>query len=449
MVEQRGEDLRLAYVALTRAKHQAVLWWAAGQESKNSALFRLLFARGADGSVRPFDDRMPDDTKVAEALEALGGGAPGCISVERMAPPVGLRWTPPTPEAVDLQASRFERTLDRSWRRTSYTGIIAAAHGARVGSEPEEEGTVDEPEVSGTPLGTVRSRAGDEEARLRAVASLWGGLAGGADVGTFVHRVLERTDFTVADLGAALAAEVDLAGNRRPPAMSDEAAVVAAMAAAVETPLGPLAGGRALRHFGPADRLNELHFELPLAGGDDPTASVSVAEVAGLLRRHVPAGDPLAGYATRLADPALADTLRGYLSGSLDLVLRIPGDPGGGGTDRFAVVDHKTNWLGVGEEPLSAWHYRPAAMAEAMQRAHYPLQALLYTVALHRYLRWRLRGYDPDRNLAGVLYLFLRGMTGADAPTVDGQPCGVFAWRPPTPLVLALSDLLDQGRVAA
>ncbi|MDQ1516524.1 MAG: exodeoxyribonuclease beta subunit [Actinomycetota bacterium] len=449
MVEQRGEDLRLAYVALTRAKHQAVLWWAAGQESKNSALFRLLFARGADGSVRPFDDRMPDDTKVAEALEALGGGAPGCISVERMAPPVGLRWTPPTPEAVDLQASRFERTLDRSWRRTSYTGIIAAAHGARVGSEPEEEGTVDEPEVSGTPLGTVRSRAGDEEARLRAVASLWGGLAGGADVGTFVHRVLERTDFTVADLGPALAAEVDLAGNRRPPAMSDEAAVVAALAAAVETPLGPLAGGRALRHFGPADRLNELHFELPLAGGDDPTASVSVAEVAGLLRRHVPAGDPLAGYATRLADPALADTLRGYLSGSLDLVLRIPGDPGGGGTDRFAVVDHKTNWLGVGEEPLSAWHYRPAAMAEAMQRAHYPLQALLYTVALHRYLRWRLRGYDPDRNLAGVLYLFLRGMTGADAPTVDGQPCGVFAWRPPTPLVLALSDLLDQGRVAA
>ena len=144
-------------------------------------------------------------------------------------------------------------------------------------------------------------------------------------------------------------------------------------------------------------------------------------------------------------DAALADTLRGYLSGSLDLVLRIPGAPGG----RFAVIDHKTNWLGSAEEPLSAWHYRPAAMAEAMQRAHYPLQALLYTVALHRYLRWRLRGYDPDQHLAGVLYLFLRGMSGADTPTVDGQPCGVFAWRPPTALVLALSDLLDRGRAAA
>jgi exodeoxyribonuclease V beta subunit len=194
---------------------------------------------------------------------------------------------------------------------------------------------------------------------------------------------------------------------------------------------------------------------LPLAGGDDPTAEVSVAAVAELLRRHLPAGaglsNPgLAGYADRLADPALADVLRGYLSGSLDLVLRIPGaGDGGPSTARFAVVDHKTNWLGSGEEPLSAWHYRPAAMAEAMQRAHYPLQALLYSVALHRYLRWRLRGYDPARNLGGVLYLFLRGMTGPDTPAVDGQPCGVFAWQPPTALVLALSDLLDRGRVAA
>ena len=131
-------------------------------------------------------------------------------------------------------------------------------------------------------------------------------------------------------------------------------------------------------------------------------------------------------------------------------MLRIPGRAAGGGRGgpsaaSFAVVDHKTNWLGTGEEPLSAWHYRPAALAEAMQRAHYPLQALLYTVALHRYLRWRLRGYDPERNLAGVLYLFLRGMTGPEVPRVEGQPCGVFAWHPPAGLVPALSDALDRG----
>jgi exodeoxyribonuclease V beta subunit len=498
--EQRGEDLRLAYVALTRAKHQAVLWWAAGKDSENSALFRLLFAQSADGSVRAFDNRVPDDAKVAGMVETLGGAAPGSVSVERVTAPVGMRWTPRAADAVDLAAGRFERELDRSWRRTSYTGIVAAAHELRVASEPEAEGTTDEPEVGGLPStlvlpgapsglptvtvgdplgpptgaappsddGAAVADAGEEQ--LRQVLSPWQALGGGADVGTFVHRILERIDFTVPDLTAALTAEVARAGNRRPAVLSDHDALVAALQAAVETPLGPLTGGRALRAFGPADRLNELHFELPLAGGDDPLAphqrpgradevqpahrrlgaraEVSVTAIADLLRRYLPAGDPLAGYAERLADPALGDTLRGYLSGSLDLVLRIPGPVDGGASARFAVLDHKTNWL-AGDEALSAWHYRPAAMAEAMQRAHYPLQALLYTVALHRYLRWRLRGYDPDRNLAGVLYLFLRGMSGADTPTVGGQPCGVFAWRPPTSLVLALSDLLDQGRVAA
>src|SRR6185312_954963 len=112
--------------------------------------------------------------------------------------------------------------------------------------------------------------------------------------------------------------------------------------------------------------------------------------------------------------------VRGYLTGSLDLVVRLPGSD----TDslaspappRFAVLDYKTNWLGPPDEPLTAAHYRPEAMVAEMLRHHYALQALLYAVALHRFLRWRLPGYDPAVNLAGVVYLFVRGMTGADGP---------------------------------
>ena len=104
---------------------------------------------------------------------------------------------------------------------------------------------------------------------------------------------------------------------------------------------------------------------------------------------------------------------------------------------------------GFGESapPLSAWDYRPAAMAAAMVDAHYPLQALLYSVALHRYLRWRQPGYDPERHLGGVLYLFVRGMCGPlEDPNVDAGVPGVFEWRPPASLVTALSDALD-GRL--
>jgi exodeoxyribonuclease V beta subunit len=62
---------------------------------------------------------------------------------------------------------------------------------------------------------------------------------------------------------------------------------------------------------------------------------------------------------------------------------------------------------------------------------------------LHRFLRWRLPDYDPEQHLGGVLYLYLRGMCGPETPRVDGDPCGVFAWRPPVSLVDAVSDLLD------
>lgn len=121
-----------------------------------------------------------------------------------------------------------------------------------------------------------------------------------------------------------------------------------------------------------------------------------------MLRRHLAADDPLSGYAERLNDPELHADLRGYLTGSIDLVVRVPDTQG---VPRFAVVDYKTNWLAPPDETLSAWHHRPPALAAEMSRAHYGLQALLYTAALHRFLRWRLPGYDPERNLAGVLYL--------------------------------------------
>jgi exodeoxyribonuclease V beta subunit len=210
--------------------------------------------------------------------------------------------------------------------------------------------------------------------------------------------------------------------------------------------LGPLAGGRRLRDIGARDRLCEMDFELPLAGGDVrgyPTAPVVLGDVAPLLRRHLPEGDPLLPYADSLSAPALGgQDLRGYLTGSVDVVLRVPE----GEASRYLVVDYKTNWLGglpgQGGE-LTSDDYRPEALQAAMGHSDYPLQALLYAVVLHRFLRWRQPGYDPHVHLGGVLYLYLRGMCGPDTPLVDGQPCGVFAWQPPAALVEELSDLLD------
>ena len=158
-----------------------------------------------------------------------------------------------------------------------------------------------------------------------------------------------------------------------------------------------------------------------------------------MLRRHLDPDDPMRAYAERLESPALGDQLlRGYLSGSIDVVLRVPD----GEDHRYVVVDYKTNKLGVPDQPLTALDYTQPLMTAAMLHSHYPLQALLYSVVLHRYLRWRLPSYAAERHLGGILYLYVRGMCGPGTPVVEGQPCGVFAWHPPAALVVALSALL-------
>jgi exodeoxyribonuclease V beta subunit len=261
----------------------------------------------------------------------------------------------------------------------------------------------------------------------------------GAGFGTLVHGIFEAADLTAADLPGELTVHAREQLVHHPVPGVEAEQLAAALLPAAHTPLGPLAGGLRLADIGPRDRLAELDFELPLAGGDTPGPAVALGAIEPLLRRHLPADDPLRSYPDALAGLE-EQPLRGYLTGSIDAVLRLPGS-------RFAVVDYKTNWLGPmgpeGREPLTSAHYTPPRLAEAMIASHYPLQALLYSVALHRYLRWRLPGYAPERHLGGVLYLFVRGMCGPDTPVVDGVPCGVFSWEPPAPLVVELSQLLD------
>ena len=429
--EQRGEELRLAYVALTRAKHQAVIWWATTHNSRESALGRLVF-----GAPAPAGRSDPESGAAAarERFVALAAAAPESIVLERALIARGARFSPQVVRAADLEAAVFDRRLDPLWRRMSYSSVTAGAYEARVASEVEEAaGADDAPDHHPLPLADT---IGDEAALL-AVPSLLSDMPAGTRVGTLLHQVLEETDFGAADLNDELSSRIADARRRRTVDVGDPISLVVGLRAAIETPLGPLVGDRRLRDLAPADRLAELTFELPLVGGDRPDGVLTLAAIAAVLRKHIAADDPLGGYAERLADPMLKANLRGYLTGTIDLVARVDGG--------YAIIDYKSNRLAAASEPLTAWHHRPAALAEEMQRSHYALQALLYAVALHRYLRWRLPGYDINRDRLSLLYVFLRGMTGPQTPRVDGTPCGVFAWRPPAALVPALSDVLDRG----
>lgn len=420
-----GEGLRLAYVALTRATSQVVAWWAPSANSVRGALTRLLLsARDAAGNPAELV-KSTTDAATTSLLRSLAGDA---LEVEVVTSASATTpWSPPAAPPADLRVATLDRRPDVTWRRTSYSALTAAAHDSgRVGSEPEAPGVQDEPDVVPVP--------GDDHAATRDLPSPMADLPSGTAFGTFVHRVLELVDTSAPDLATELTARcADLT--------SDPATSASALLPSLHTPLGPLAGGLSLAAIAPRDRLAELDFELPLAGGDtgpSPHAR-TVRDVASLLRAHLPPDDPFAPYADRLDDLSTA-RLRGYLTGSIDAVLRVPADVPGG--HRYLVVDYKTNRLGPFDEPLTLWHYRPASTLAAMMDAHYPLQLLLYSAALHRYLRWRVPAYDPAEHLGGGLYLFLRGMAGPATPSVDGVPFGVVSWRPPPALVVALSDLL-------
>jgi len=441
--EESGEDLRLLYVAMTRAQHQVVTWWAPSFNTPASALHRLLFGDFDPGAQPPARVAVPSDDDAMRRLEEMAAGWGRCIVVEPVADSPSACWHPPVAPLPPLAAATFARGLDSAWRRTSYTGLTSVAYESPgVGSEPEDPERQDEAAVP-----PLVADTGDNE-RLRAVPSPMAELPAGTAFGTLVHTVLETVDTAAADLADELRARCAEVVSARLGAAVDADALATALLPVLETPLGPLADGVRLRDVAPSDRLAELDFELPLAGGDEPrSGDATLRNIAELLRRHLPATDPLAGYPDLLDGPLLGhQRLRGYLTGSLDAVLRLRDDDD---DPRYLVVDYKTNWLGefgpAGPEPLTAWHYRPAALAAAMRHAHYPLQALLYAVALHRFLRWRQPAYDPDRHLGGVLYLFVRGMCGPATPAVGGEPCGVFSWSPPSALVEELSALLDRG----
>ncbi|WP_127479896.1 UvrD-helicase domain-containing protein [Nocardioides pantholopis] len=445
--EEAGEELRDLYVALTRAQGQVVAWWAPTFNTKIGGLHRLLFGRRPGTPEVPDAQDVRDDEHAARVLgmlAELGGPVPELAEpADSQAPERPVR-----PGA--LAARRFDRTVDTDWRRTSYSGLIrieeeqAAGPGGAVGSEPEVAGLEDEPPAPDP--GLTPGAAGAALDPAASVPSPMADLPAGAGFGSLVHAVLEHTDPEAPDLRAELRRHVaeQLAWW---PAEVGVDALAEALVPLHETPFGPLAPGWTLGRVPLRDRLRELEFELPLAGGDvrDRTgrSEVLLRDLAPLLRRHLAADDPLAPYADRLETRPLGDQpLRGYLSGSVDAVLRLATEDG----PRFLVVDYKTNMLGDPGRPLTAADYAPPLLADAMLHSHYPLQAMLYCVVAHRYLRWRLPGYDPDIHLAGVLYLYVRGMCGADTPTVDGCPSGVFGWRPPASLVTALSDLLDGVR---
>jgi exodeoxyribonuclease V beta subunit len=421
------EFRRLLYVALTRPRHHLCV---------------IRKTDGADGVMQAVITNPPPLRDAADLPRLPPRWRPAAEAAPQVAPAVA-----PLPSEVE-----------QTYRRTSFSGIVAAAAHTATSAHALPGRGHDEV-LPGA--GDLPSPAAADPPQTLPLAPDLGAfpipdLPAGTAFGSAVHEIFERLELApeldtparaaaVAGVVSAVATSNILRPHHEP--------LAAMIAAALETPFGGPAGApfRDLRFadFAAADRLAELDFEMGLAG---LAAGVKASDVGRVLAASLPAGDPLADYARRLAGPAFHIPLAGLINGSIDAVLRLPGRPAD--DPLLVIADYKTNRLHRRDEAVPLAAYAPSRLVAAMEEHHYPLQALVYGTAVYRLLRWRLgpvkpAGWDPAACLAGVVYGFTRGMHGPETPVDDaGHRYGVFAWVPPPAIWRQLSDLFaGKGKV--
>lgn len=416
--EALDEETRLLYVAMTRAKCRCYLGLPLTRNLVDSALAqRVLRPVPQESSLLQIHLKIRSgrlfisDSKTAgaKAQRAVRELPDHLFAVVDEAEKVNDAFCAPPPPPKSLSAPPPLPSIDRSRREHSYSSLYARLR------EREEEAGVEE----------IAGFADDDPGAETAVGEEDGAIAletpetatfsrfsfpRGRRVGVVLHQLLEDLDPAAPRLKREQACadalkRLDNAlvlGQRRQAWLETLARWLDDMLA---TPLAPLQVS--LEQIDGGDRLNEMQFHFSVA---DPGRSLAKLREAGCLEGF----RSVENFA-----------IKGMMTGLVDLTFRHEG--------KHYVLDYKSNHLGdsfadYGEEALNA----------AVAEHHYDLQYLIYSVALHKWLRARLPGYAYDEHFGGVFYLFLRGMQGG-----DGDGSGVYFHRPPGELIQTLDGLLS------
>jgi exodeoxyribonuclease V beta subunit len=439
------ESLRLFYVALTRAKHHCAVYTGLGDGYASSPAAYVFHGRGtadpgerANIVARRCGGKSVDGDALLADLRAL---EPWLTVSVLSGPPGQTRWVAPASPHSDRAVGLAPASIRSAWRRTSYSGLIKGDVSAEEAYVPDGADHDTQPGPSATEV-TEATVLPDAYSASDTPVPL-DTLRGGKELGTQVHKLLETLDFTrFADTngsedGALEAAMIHVAEAARP-------ALATGLPLALRTPLGGparTADGRELRlaDLRRNERLDELRFDLPVRGGSywaRGAATLRARDIADAMALHP---DISGAYVERVAGLGFRD-FAGCLNGAIDLTFRAR-TVGHDGDDALGwyVADYKTNRVDPSRTGrCTDANFAPPRLADEMAHAHYTLQALLYLVAVRRYLHARGLGAQP---VVGAYYLFLRGMRGPDTPRY-GNAVGGAHFLPAHPPTL---DALDRA----
>jgi exodeoxyribonuclease V beta subunit len=405
--ELLAENLRLLYVAVTRAQHRCYVVWGLIRDVESSALAYVLHARHAgdeEGAVERARKALQSRSweSLAEDLSRLEQDSAGTIAVKDLA--VG-QWSGPAGKAAvraRLEGRIFSAEIPKDWKISSFSSLSSES---RLDADTPDYDFTFPPEPS--------PEEEMEEKRLHPVSGIFA-FPKGARAGTCLHDILEHLDFAQAGENGARGLIADkLSRYGFEEKWVD--AVEEMVQKLISAPLDPGDPDLTLEKITAGDRLNELEFMFPLK-------RTAPHVLQRLFATH--GGPELDHQVPEELERLHFSPVRGFLKGFMDLVFQWNG--------RYYLVDWKSNFLGDTVED-----YGPAGLREAMKEGRYTLQYHLYTLALDRYLRVRLPEYRYENEFGGAFYVFLRGVD----PT-RGADFGIFRDLPSPDLVRAMRETL-------
>jgi len=418
--ERLNEDLRLLYVALTRAQHG--LWLGVtplgGQaQSRTHQLNRSAVGQLLLGQREIAAEDLPRSIRtIVERCKSIAFGEPPAIQRRRLAPPSDMR----------LQPARVATRREQPrWWIASYSALRTRQEAAPELASQEQ--AAEEPwSAEVTDRGRAESVGGDSVTEPIANGALPAALSigqvlpenmhdfpRGPHAGTFLHSILEwateRGFDRVAD--DATLRQNYLLRTARSSGWSQWVDVLDTWLCRLLDTVLPIASpsastGLRLADVSAAQSCAELEFWFEVN-------RVATERLDRLVIPHT-----LQGRKRPALEP---NSLNGLLKGFIDLVFVY--------RDRYYILDWKSNYLGP-DTPA----YDAESLREAIAEKRYDLQYVLYTLALHRHLQDRLPGYRYENHVGGAAYVFLRGV---EHPTT----CGVHFELPPADLIYALDEM--------
>lgn len=390
--ETFAEELRLLYVALTRAKYQMAFALPAQFDKKWNALHYVL-SQGEIGKEINLSDSKNTETLLQVFKEKMRNNVEICTKPNLEAFPALSINT----KNDELKAAEFTGNIEQDWRITSFTSIEqghrrqnyfteSAGKKHAVFDDAKDYDSQNSIEISTALLNENESNILD--------------LPRGKQVGTVLHRHFENCYFS--DL--ANTEEID---KLRQSLQLDETFTEPLQNWLQQISHTPLSNeiGIALADLANKDCIKEMPFYLAIREHFDVDAFNRALKV----HHHLP------------SEPLQFEQIQGMVRGSIDLVFRHNG--------KHYLIDYKSNFLGS-----TLADYNQEALKKEMLHSHYDWQYLIYTLALHRYLQSVVPKYDYARDFGGVFYLFLRGM--------NGEPqSGVFYDRPSVELITELDGV--------